>query len=267
MVTEINELVAVDVDETTRIKMRCAAIKQAAQKFAPQPGWSSEWPGLLNWRPNWGPTDGETSTWQPWDARKEDQPCCATGLVFGPRARFRPRRPKKEPDTGQQVPQQCPRKLKPIALAEVLMKLTVSCVIEQLMVEPTNMDGTWDARCFGCARARGSRLDRQDVQRYQVRAGRQMSSSSLAQRTPTAERTTHMLGGRATGLPSACSGVCGAVGTLWHHNMAEVGRRKGSEQHDQSGWQGSRVMQVMIVLVLEHALRQTRGRLAHWTKR
>ena len=148
------------------------------------------------------------------------------------------------------------------------MKLTVSCVIEQLMVEPTNMDGTWDARCFGCARA----------PRFEVGPPRCPTLPS-ASWTPdvvlligprerqTAERTTHMLGGRATGLPSACSGVCGAVGTLWHHNMAEVGRRKGSEQHDQSGWQGSRVMQVMIVLVLEHALRQTRGRLAHWTKR
>ena len=37
----------------------------------------------------------------------------------------------KKPEPGQQLPQPCPRKLRSIALAEVLMKFTESCVIEQ----------------------------------------------------------------------------------------------------------------------------------------
>ena len=51
----------------------------------------------------------------------------------------------KKPELGQQQPQPCPRKLRPIALAEVLMKLTESCVIEQHIdrlfksVQPTNL--------------------------------------------------------------------------------------------------------------------------------
>ena len=58
----------------------------------------------------------------------------------------------KKPEPGQQMPQPCPRKLRPIALAEVLMKLTEGCVIEQHIdrllksVEPTNLGlGTPDA--------------------------------------------------------------------------------------------------------------------------
>ena len=56
----------------------------------------------------------------------------------------------KKPELGQQTP--CPRKLRPIALAEVLMKLAESCVIAQHIerllkgVEPTNLGfGTPDA--------------------------------------------------------------------------------------------------------------------------
>ena len=51
----------------------------------------------------------------------------------------------KKPEPGQQMHQQCPRKLRTIALAAVLMKLTESCVIEQHIgkllevVEPTNL--------------------------------------------------------------------------------------------------------------------------------
>ena len=58
----------------------------------------------------------------------------------------------KKPEPGQQMPQPCPRKLRPIALAEVFMKLAESCVIEQHTgrllkgVEPTNLGlGTPDA--------------------------------------------------------------------------------------------------------------------------
>ena len=58
----------------------------------------------------------------------------------------------KKPEPGQQMPQPCPRKLRPIALADVLMKLVESCVTEQHIdrllkgVEPTNLGlGTPDA--------------------------------------------------------------------------------------------------------------------------
>ena len=42
----------------------------------------------------------------------------------------------KKAEWGQHLPQPCPRKLRPIALAEVLMKLTESCVIERHIDKP-----------------------------------------------------------------------------------------------------------------------------------
>ena len=59
---------------------------------------------------------------------------------------------QKKPVPGQCVPQPCARKLRPIALGQVLMRLTKSCVIEQhidkllKVFEPTNLGlGTADA--------------------------------------------------------------------------------------------------------------------------
>ena len=52
----------------------------------------------------------------------------------------------KKPEPGQHLPQPSPRKLCSIAVAEVLMKLTESCVIERHIdkllkgVEPTNSE-------------------------------------------------------------------------------------------------------------------------------
>ena len=63
-------------------------------------------------------------------------------------------RPKK-PESSQQIPQPCPQKLRPVALAEVFMKLAETCVVEQHIdwlleaVEPTNF-GSWNT---GCCRA------------------------------------------------------------------------------------------------------------------
>ena len=58
----------------------------------------------------------------------------------------------KKPEPGQQMPQPCPRKLHPLAMAEVLVKLAESCANEQHIdtllkgVEPTNLGlGTPDA--------------------------------------------------------------------------------------------------------------------------
>ena len=56
----------------------------------------------------------------------------------------------KKPEPGQQLPQPRPRELRPIAQADVLMKLAESCVIDQHIgkllkgVEPTNL-GAWYA--------------------------------------------------------------------------------------------------------------------------
>ena len=68
----------------------------------------------------------------------------------------------KKPEPGQQLAEPCPRKLRTIALAEVLMKLTESCVIEQHVdslfksVEPTNLGlGTPDAAALSVRIVRG----------------------------------------------------------------------------------------------------------------
>ena len=60
------------------------------------------------------------------------------------------------------MPQLCPRKLRPIALADVLMKLAESCVIEQHtgklleVVEPTNLGlGALDAAALMVRIVRG----------------------------------------------------------------------------------------------------------------
>ena len=68
----------------------------------------------------------------------------------------------KKPEPGQQMPQPCSRKLRPIALAEVLMKLAESCVIEQHIdrllkeLEPANLGlGSPDAAALIVRMVRG----------------------------------------------------------------------------------------------------------------
>ena len=82
------------------------------------------------------------------------------------RRRCSGRRGPKKPELGQQLPQPCPRKLRPIALAEVLTKLTESCVIEHhnekllKVVEPTNWGlGTPDAAALIVRILRGLACD------------------------------------------------------------------------------------------------------------
>ena len=67
----------------------------------------------------------------------------------------------KKPEPGQQMPQPCTRKLRSIALAEVLMKVAESFVIEQRIekllkgVEPTNLAchaGCRGTECAHCTR-------------------------------------------------------------------------------------------------------------------
>ena len=158
----MHSLVAVDADdqEKLKIKMQCAAVKQVAAKFAPPPaklvkimargvvlaaepgssGWrnadiaaigrSEEGPAVLReWIGTWTQALVPHSTAKLWTA------ATIAPLDCGP----------KKPELGQQMPQPCPRKLRPIALLEVLMKLAESCVIEQHIerllkgVEPTNL--------------------------------------------------------------------------------------------------------------------------------
>ena len=91
---------------------------------------------LRDWMGTWTQATVPHSTAKPWTA------ATIAPLDCGP----------KKPEPGQHLPQPCPRKLRPIALAEVLMKSTESCVIEQHIdrllksVEPTNLGlGTLDA--------------------------------------------------------------------------------------------------------------------------
>ena len=79
-----------------------------------------------------------------------DQQCCENGLALGPGQGSHTAQPKlwtaatiaplgcgpKKPEPGQQMLQPWPRKLRPIAMAEVLMKLAESCVIEQHIERP-----------------------------------------------------------------------------------------------------------------------------------
>ena len=72
----------------------------------------------------------------------------------------------KKPESSQQIPQPCPQKLRPVALAEVFMKLAETCVVEQHIgwlfeaVEPTNLGpGTQDAAALIVRIVRGWAAD------------------------------------------------------------------------------------------------------------
>ena len=145
---EIHSLVDVETDEheIARYKTQCAAIKQAATKLSlppaklvkrmargavlaaePDPsGWRNAdiaaigrsvggLAVLRDWIGTWTQAAVPHRTAKLWTA------ATIAPLDCGP----------KKPWLGQQLPQPCPRKLRPIALAEVLMKLTESCVVEQ----------------------------------------------------------------------------------------------------------------------------------------
>ena len=51
----------------------------------------------------------------------------------------------KKAEPGQTMQQPCPRKLRPIALAEVLVKLAESCVMEQHIEKLLHEPGVWHA--------------------------------------------------------------------------------------------------------------------------
>ena len=163
---EVHSVVAVETDEhgIARIKMQCAAPKQPATKFslppaklvkrmargvmlAAEPGWrnadiavisrSEGRPAVLReWTGTW------TQAMVPHKTAKLRTAAAIAPLDCG----------SKKPEPGKQMPQPCLPKLRPIALAEVLVKLAESHVIEQHIerllkgVEPTNLGlGTPDA--------------------------------------------------------------------------------------------------------------------------
>ena len=130
-----------------RIKMQCAAVKQAAAKFTPPPaklvkrmarglvlaaepgpsGWRSAGmaavgrseggpAALREWMGTWTRAMVPHCTAKPWTDGGHDCPTLLWSQETGARAA-----------NATAVP----RKLRPIALAEVLVKLAESCVIEQ----------------------------------------------------------------------------------------------------------------------------------------
>ena len=151
--------------------MQCAAIKQAATKFSPplaklvkrrQVVWLSAEPGPTCWRAI-GRSDGGPAVLRDWMGTwtQATVPHCTANLWTAATIASLDCGPKK-PEPGQQLPQPCPRKLRRIALAEVLTKLAESCVIEQHIdkllkgVEPTNLGlGTPDAAVLIVRTVRG----------------------------------------------------------------------------------------------------------------
>ena len=161
---DIHLLVAVETDEReiAPVQKQCVAIKQAATKLSPPTSKTGKAYGqgcCIGGRPavlrDWIGTCTQAAvphrTARLWTAATIVPHDC------GP----------KKPEPGQQLPQPCPRKLRPIALAKVLMKLTERCVIEQHIdkllkgLESTNLThqlGAWHARCGGADCAHCARL-------------------------------------------------------------------------------------------------------------
>ena len=132
--------------KTAQFKAPCAAIKRAASKFKRPPAklikrmargvtLAAE-PGPSGWRiadiVAIGQGEGGSAVLRDWigiwtqgvvphSTAKLWTAATIASLDCGP----------KKHEAGQQIPQPCPRELRPIALAEVLMKLAESCVIEQ----------------------------------------------------------------------------------------------------------------------------------------
>ena len=176
---EVHSLVAVDTDEheIARINMQCAAVKLAAAKFSLPPAklvkrmatgvvLAAE-PGPSGWRnadtAAIGRAEGGPAVLRDWIGTWTQAmvPRCTAKLWAAASIAQLDCGPKK-PEPGQPMPQPCPRKLRPLALAEVLVKLAESCVIEQHIerllegVEPTNLGlGTPDAAALTVRIVRG----------------------------------------------------------------------------------------------------------------
>ena len=134
----------------------------------------------------------------------------------------------KKPEPGQHLP--CPHKLRPIALAEVLMKLTESCVIEQHTenllkgVEPTNLGlSTPDAAALIVRIVRGWACDIAATPKG--RAGRRRHPSNRPGERLRQSFSVNVPGSGETRLLATCCSLCGTVGTLRDKVLAAMRRR------------------------------------------
>ena len=164
----------------------------------------------------------------------------------------------KKPEPGQRVSQPCPRKLRSIALGQVLMRLTKSCVIEQhidkllKVVEPTNLGlGTADAalivrivRGWACDMAAAPKGG-QD--------GDVIRSIDLQSAFGRALRSTCLEAARL-----ACPHLAAVCAAQWEPRDTKFWHRCDDgwtvDSTSRGGWHCSRAMQVMFVLGLEHAV-------------
>ena len=160
----------------------------------------------------------------------------------------------KKPEPRHQMLQPCPRKLRPVVLAGVLMKFAESCVIEQHIdsllkgVEPTNLGlGTPDAAALIVRIVRRWVNDMawhpRRVRILENVFGRAFRSTCLeAARSACSQRA------------AICATQWGACDTGFWHRCDDGWTVDGTTR---GGWQGSRAMQVMFVLGLEFALSKT----------
>ena len=165
----------------------------------------------------------------------------------------------KKPEPGQQMPQPCPRELRPIALAEVLRKFTESCVIEQHIegllrgVEPTDLGlGTPAAPALIVRIVRGWANDV---------AVAPMVGQDADVVLPIDLENVYGRAFRSTSLEAArtaCPQLAAICASQWEPCDTKFWQRCGDgwtvDSTTRGGWQGSRAMQVMFVLGLEFAL-------------
>ena len=165
----------------------------------------------------------------------------------------------KKPEPGQQMQQPCPRKLRPIALAEVLMKLAESCVIEQHIerllkeVEPTNLGlGSPDAAALIVRLVRGWANDMAVAPKLEQDAD-VVLPIDLENAYGRAYRSTCLEAARAAcpQLAAICAAQCEPCDTKFWQRCDDGWT---VDSTTRGGWQGSRAMQVMFVLGLEFVL-------------
>ena len=160
---------------------------------------------------------------------------------------------------GQQLPQPCPRKLRPIALAEVLMTLTESCIIEQHIdrllksVEPTNLGlGTRDAAALIVRIVRGWANEMAGAPK-QAQDTDVVLPVDLENAYGRAFRSTCLEAARA-----ACPQLAAICAARWEPRDTRFWQRCDDgwtvDSTTRGGWQGYRALQVLFVLGLEFAL-------------
>ena len=245
--------------------MQCAAIKQTATKFSPPPAKlvkrMARGVGLAA-----EPAVGEMLTLWPLDALMEDRLCFETGWTrtrqrsFGRRLRSHHLTvDRRNQSQGNSCRSLVHANSVPIALAEVLMKLTESCVIEQHIdrilkgVEPTKLElGTPDAAALIVRIVRGWAND-MAVAPKEGQDADVVLPFDLENAYGRAFRS-----GCVEAARSACPQLAAICASQWEPCDTRFWRRCDDgwtvDSTTRGGWQGSRVMQVMFVLGSEFAL-------------